>query len=273
MTRPSDSGTYLSLPKVLKRRYPFRVSSPSFIYPDTWSVNARMLARHVDEVELLFFESRTEGCLPSREEIEALSQISNDFSIGYNIHLPTDLSLASAGRMEQKKSLDTYRRVMDLTSRLDPTSWTLHIPCDQPIASGTDVVARWQDRAREGLEKLLADGIPPRRLAIENLDYPFVWVQDIVKAYDLSVCMDVGHLLLRGEDIADFHRESADRIAVIHLHGVVNGKDHQPPAVISKHDTTAVVMILGGYTGTLSLEVFSYDYLAESMAWLDVEAR
>lgn len=268
MSPTSGTPFYQPLPKIYKNRYPFRLSVPSFVYPDTWAVNARMLAPHVDEIELLFFESLPDGCLPSREEIDALVQISKDFSLGYNIHLPTDVSLAASGRAGQAKAIDALGRVVDMTLALDPSSWTLHIPHDLEKRTDTDI-KRWQERALAGLEKFLDAGIPSRRLAIENLDYPFEWVRDIVRELDLSTCMDLGHLLLRGEDVAAFYRENAGRITVSHLHGVRGGKDHLPLTAFSKTDETSIDNILEDFSGTLSVEVFSYDHLAASLEWLE----
>jgi sugar phosphate isomerase/epimerase len=227
-----------------------------------------MLGLHVDEVELLFFESKKEGSLPSREEIDRLSRLSEEFSLTYNVHLPTDISPAAPGRAERADATDALKRVVDLTQRLYPTSFTLHLPFDAPGREPREV-ERWQGRALSGLEELLAEGVPPRSLAIENIDYPFGWVADIVRDFDLSICMDMGHLLVGGEDITAFYRENADRIAIIHLHGVQNRKDHLPLTVLSKDDGLSIVEILNGFSETLSLEVFSYDHLAASMEWLE----
>lgn len=268
MNAGNGPSSYPPLPGIYKRRYPFRLSVPSFIYPDTWAVNARMLAPHVDEIELLFFESETGDCLPSREEIDALSKIRKDFTLGYNIHLPTDVSLAAPGGAGRAEALDALGRVIEMTRELDPSSWTLHIPCGPSAETDTDI-ERWRGSVRAGLEKLLAAGIPPGRLAVENLDYPFEWVRDVVRELDLSVCMDVGHLLLRGEDIAAFYRENADRIAILHLHGVRDGKDHLPLTALSKTDGPLVANILKDFPGTLSVEVFSYDHLTASLLWLE----
>lgn len=238
------------------------------MYPDSWAENARMLAPFVDEIELLFFESRTDDCLPSRGEIDALLRIAKEFSLGYNVHLPTDISLAASDKVRQTEALDAIRRVFDLAGRLAPSSWTLHIPCD--ISKPTDAdVTRWQARARTVLEKLLDEGMPSRLLAIENLDYTFDRVRDLILDLDLSICMDVGHLLLRGQDIAAFYRENAGRIAVLHLHAVHEGKDHLPLTNLSKSDGMAVVKILGDFSATLSLEVFSYNYLKASLEWIE----
>jgi sugar phosphate isomerase/epimerase len=260
------------LPKNYKESYPFRLSAPSFIYPDKWSVNARLLGPYVDEVELLFFESRSKGCLPSRDEIDELSRISTDFSLGYNIHLPTDVSIAASEKAEQEKAVLTLRQMMDLTGGLNPSSLTLHLPWG--VSRWTEKeVESWQGRARAGLEQLLSAGVQPRLLAIENLDYPFAPVMELVREFDLSICMDVGHLLLRGENITSFYQEQAERIAIIHLHGVRDGKDHLPLTVLSEPDGMNAVSILKRFSGTLSLEVFSYDYLAASMEWLEKMMR
>lgn len=268
MSAGAGIPSYKPLPNIYKGRYPFRLSVPSFVYPDTWAVNARMLAPYMDEIELLFFESRTEGCLPSREEIDELIQTSKDFSMGYNIHLPTDVSLAAPGRAGQTDAIDTLGRVVDLTQALDPSSWTLHIPWGPSKRTDTEI-KRWKERARAGLEKLLETGVPPRRLAVENLDYPFGWVRDLVLELDLSICMDAGHLLMGGENIAAFYRENVDRIPILHLHGVHDGKDHLPLTALSRADSASVVEIIREFSGTLSVEVFSYDHVAASLFWLE----
>jgi sugar phosphate isomerase/epimerase len=268
LNTPNHAAPYQPLAKIYKRRYPFRLSVPSFVYPDTWAANARMLGPYVDEIELLFFESKPTDCLPSRKELDELRAISKDFSLGYNIHLPTDVSLTAQERPDRSNALDAIRRVVDLTLHLNPSSWTLHIPYDCSKETGTDVRV-WQGHAREALEKLIGEGIPPRLLAIENLDYPFDRVRDLVLDLDLSICMDAGHLILCGQDIAAFYRENVDRIPVLHLHGVRDGRDHLPLTKLSKRDGLAAFEILESFSETLSVEVFSFEHLTSSLVWLE----
>ncbi|MFW6236790.1 MAG: hypothetical protein ACOC3F_00200, partial [Desulfosudaceae bacterium] len=59
------------LPVAYKNRYPFALSCPSFIFPAGYSENVRRLGSCVDEIELLFFESRPDS-LPSPVEIREL---------------------------------------------------------------------------------------------------------------------------------------------------------------------------------------------------------
>jgi sugar phosphate isomerase/epimerase len=226
-----------------------------------------MLGPHVDEIELLLFESRPAGAMPERREIDTLARISRDASIQYNIHLPIDISLASSDETHQTEAVDTLRHVLELTSGLDATSYTLHIPYDTPGKSETDI-KRWQARAHRGLTRLLGTGISPRQVAVENIDYPFEWIGEVVRALNLSVCMDTGHLLLGRENPGSFYREYAERIAIIHLHAARDGRDHLPLTQLSQTESAAVEKILTDFSGTLSLEVFSYDYLVDCMGGL-----
>ena len=40
------------------------------------------------------------------------------------------------------------------------------------------------------------------------------------------MCLDLGHLMLYGYDMASLFDQYSDRVAVIHLHGVAGGQDH-----------------------------------------------
>ena len=58
------------MPTSLKRRFPFRLATTSFIHPAGYTVNVRRLAPLVDEIELLFLER---DHLPSVNEINELN--------------------------------------------------------------------------------------------------------------------------------------------------------------------------------------------------------
>ena len=67
---------------------------------------------------------------------------------------------------------------------------------------------------------------------------------------------------------AAFDRYS-DRTAVIHLHGVENGQDHIALDRLSRKRMDAVMRILKKYRGTVSLEVFCFEHLKKSLAFLE----
>jgi sugar phosphate isomerase/epimerase len=231
-----------------------------------------MLGPYIDEIELLFLESKSTDCLPSRIELEELKTIAIDLSLDYNIHLPTDVSLAASNRLDREEALDAILRVIDYTRKLNPTSWTLHIPYDYHGQNGKHM-DEWKAHARSALYKLVGEEISPHALAIENLDYPFDHVRELILDLDLCICMDIGHLLTAGQDIIEFYKANAERIPIMHLHGVKNGRDHLRLGDLSKADGLTVVEILSSYSKTLSVEVFNYENLVSSLAWLDEALR
>ncbi len=252
----------------LKGRLPFRLATTSFIYPATWAGNVRRLAPLVDEIELLFFESAP-GSLPSAGDIRELVQLGRDLDVRYNVHLPLDVSLGDADAVGHRRAVARLAECLSLFGPLRPSSYTLHLPAE----SFPEKDARWsswRQRCRRGIETLLAGGLDSRLLAVENLIYPpFEEVQDLVEQYDLSICLDVGHLLRCGRDPLDFFRRFARRIAVVHLHGVANGRDHLGLDRLQASLQEEILKGLSGYTGTVSLEVFSDSDLQASLQTLE----
>ncbi len=54
--------------------YPFRLATTSYIYKAGWAANVEKLAPCMDEIELVFFESRPDA-LPDIQEIKALRHL------------------------------------------------------------------------------------------------------------------------------------------------------------------------------------------------------
>ena len=77
---------------------------------------------------------------------------------------------------------------------------------------------------------------------MENLQFPFEWVRPLLDEHDLGVTFDVGHLLTHGGDIERHLEEFGDRLTVVHLHGVADGRDHRE---IGSFDHDELVHILG----------------------------
>ena len=93
MTNQQSQG-YPSLIKSYKGMYPFKIGTTSFIYPDHYIPNVKMLGPYLDEIELLLFESTGTDALPSKSVIAELSRLAKDFDLTYNVHLPTDISIS-----------------------------------------------------------------------------------------------------------------------------------------------------------------------------------
>jgi sugar phosphate isomerase/epimerase len=130
-------------------------------------------------------------------------------------------------------------------------------------------VSLWQERIYQGFEQLSASGIGGKLLSIENLTYPVEWIGVFIKDFNLSVCIDLGHLIMHGFDIKAVFNKYSEQTSIIHLHGVENGQDHRSLDRLSKKEMDHVMDILTGFMGIVSLEVFSFKDLDPSLNFLE----
>lgn len=248
----------------LKAQYPFRVGTTSFIYPADYVTNVRQLAPLVDEIELLIFESRH---LPTRDEIKQLAELAKGQHITYNVHLPMDIDLAAESAEIRRKSVEAVARAIERVSPLNPTTQTLHLTCDRPDIN-REKVDQWQGLAIESVTQLLkASGAPSRNISIETLNYNPLWLKPIVEMLDLSVCVDVGHVILYGFDLKQVLDSLSARTTILHLHGVAKGKDHLSLSQMNSSHRSTIANFLCDFTGSVSIEVFNLKRLSESLEY------
>jgi sugar phosphate isomerase/epimerase len=248
----------------LKGRFPFRLSTTSYILPEAIMPNLRFLGPYLDEVELVLFDSRQGDNLPTEAEIGEMVSLGRDLQLTYNVHLPTDLFLGSADWRERQAACETILRFYERTLALDPTAYILHFegpPGDHPKP---EALADWRRLLRLSLEWFLNHGLRRDRVALENLSYPFSWIDILADEFGLPICLDLGHLLLRGENILKHFNQYQDRVTMMHLHGV-NRRDHQRISLIPDDEWYDVAKILRTFRGGLSLEVFSLEDLRPSL--------
>jgi sugar phosphate isomerase/epimerase len=258
---------YPQLPKSYKNAYSFKISAPSFIYPDDYIPNVRMLGPFLDEIELLCFESHPPS-LPSPVMIRELESLAREFSFTYNIHLPSDLDPGSPQHREQDRFVESILHVMDLTQPLEPSIYILHLPYNQAQIEGICDNA-WYCRVSGCLRRLVDAGVPGNALSIETLNYPLEWIEQMLREYDLRVCLDIGHLIVNHENIETAYQRYAGQTAMIHLHGVKNGKDHLNLDVFDQNWLDKIFSLLNQFTGTVSIEVFSFNKLLTSLSVLE----
>ncbi len=252
------------LATVCKKRFPFTLACPSFVYPAGYLDNVRHLAPFVDEIELLFFESRFRDSLPAPGLIRELVQQARSGRITYNVHLPTDIYLGHRDAGVRQTAVDVLRQLIDRCAPLNPTTFTLHLIQDPSEPDHR----RWQANSAASLEAVLATGVPSRRIGVENLDYDIERVAPVIDGLNLSVCMDMGHLMAHGVDMTTFFDRWTERISITHLHGVDGAQDHLPLNRLTPAHMEKVMRVLKRFSGVVSLEVFSAPALNASMAHL-----
>jgi len=264
-----SSNRYPRLTKSFKGKYPFKIGTTSFIYPDYFIPNVRMLGPYLDEIELLLFESDSVDSLLSKSVISDLIQLSENLNLTYNIHLPTDISISDPDPKKQQRAVDTLMRVIDQTADLLPSTCTLHVPyINLSFEEGT--IRKWQDMVCNHLGNILTKGIPPEKLAIENLDYPIEILAGIIERLNLAICLDIGHLIVHGYDIQSIFNNYSELIPILHLHGVDNCRDHLALDRLPERLLRTVISILKNFKGTVSLEVFCFQHLDTSLKFLDL---
>jgi sugar phosphate isomerase/epimerase len=259
---------YQYLPKSYKGFFPFRIATTSFIYPDDYVPNVKMLGQYLDEIELLFFESQPKDRLPSEGKIKKLSMLAEELQITYNVHLPTDISLGDQSSTVRQQAVETLKHVLDLVSPLSPSNCTLHLSCDENFQD-LKKVKQWQKRTYQSILDLVNKGAETEAIAIETLNYPMKWVEEIITKFDLMICIDLGHIMLHGFELDDTFRSYFDKTNIIHLHGVQNGRDHYALDRLSKKTMHKIIEFLKHFYGIVSLEVFSYQDLATSLTYLE----
>jgi len=221
----------------------------------------------VDEVEIVLFESEREDNLPAPVEIAEMGALASDLDLTYNIHLPTGLSLGAAGEEERRRACETILRFRDRTQPLAPAAWVLHL--EEGGLEGARSLDAWQDGLRTSLRDLLAGGLDRSRTVVENLGYPLAWIRPLVEEAGLSWCLDVGHLLAAGEGLAEALDAMKGGVEMIHLHGLMDGRDHRSAAAVPDEAWETLRPVLADYRGGLSLEVFSAEDLRTSLIALE----
>jgi sugar phosphate isomerase/epimerase len=259
---------YQPLPKSYKGVFPFKIGTTSFIYPDGYIPNVETLGPYLEEIELLLFESTPENHLPDKEEISKLGLLAEKYQLTYNIHLPIDLYLGDENLTERSRAVDSLKRITKLVSPLSPSTCTLHLIYNSDTYN-LEKVNRWQRDTYDSLSRLMESGINAADISIENLNYPFEWIETFISEFDFMVCLDFGHIFqyaLDADIILDGYRE---KISIIHINGFEKNRDHISLDRLSQEQLRQIMNTLRAFQGTVSLEVFSFSDLTTSLNLLE----
>ncbi len=261
-----DAVPFAPLPPLPSGRA-WRLGSTSYVYPADVLPNVERLAGQVEDIELVLFESDDVSNLPDAATIDRLASLAGRHGFSYTVHLPIDRDLGSPDPAERRACVAQAQRIFDLAAPLHPAAYLLHLQGVAPDAP-PERVARWQADTTLALEELLAGGIAPELLCVENLQYPYAWCEPLIARFGLSVCIDTGHLWLTGADAVVHARRHLPRTRVVHLHGECGGRDHLSLAATDPARLAAFLRTLADYRGVVTLEVFSRDETASSITCL-----
>jgi sugar phosphate isomerase/epimerase len=247
-----------------KNRLPWRLGATSCVLPADIMTNVRALAPLVDDVQLLFFESAALSLLPQPVDVQELRDLAEEHDLSYTVHLPTDLALGAASRMERQEGIAEILRLMEQLTPLGPQSFDLHLVREPDLPE-----AAWLDNLAASLRELAgALGEEKRLVAVENIEYPYGLVAPLVAEYGFSVCLDFGHLVHYGHDLEE-GLGLLPRVRHLHYHGVQAGRDHQALTDAEQAWMLGKRLAEAGYDGVVTLEMYSLEKLKGSLALLD----
>jgi len=176
-------------------------------------------------------------------EINQLVEIKEKNKITYSVHLPLwGLEPSAFSPQARKGAIDAFIDCIERTKKLDPYCYVIHttgtlavefLGLNLPDFAKGIVANQFVENAKNSLEKLLERiEIPSRKIAVENIEFPFDLMEPIIEDLDLSICFDTGHLLAgySGKiSVLDFIDKYYERIIELHLHdGAYPRKDHKP---------------------------------------------
>jgi len=259
---------YQPLPKSYKGLFPFKIGTTSFIYPDGYIPNVVTLGPFLEEIELLLFESAPENNLPTEAEISKLGLLAEKYQITYNIHLPIDLYLGDENITRRNQAVESIIRISELVSPLSPSTCTLHLIYHWKTDNSTQLKI-WQQNIYHSLSCLMDAGINADDITIENLNYPFEWLGTIFSDFNFRVCLDFGHIFRYAQDVDIILDNYGERITLIHLNGFEGNRDHISLDRLSPGQLGQITRVLQIFSGTVSVEVFSFDDLKSSLNLLE----
>jgi len=231
---------------------PWTLAAPSCVLPAGVAENSAYLAEEYQEVSLAFFEA--DACLAYTED--DLPAALAGLPLRWSMHLPLDLPWADGVDAVAGVILELSR----LAGFLAPWAYVLHPPCEPEALA-----------ALAGL--LERGGLDPAGLLVENIqgrDLEPHW--PVIRARGLGVCLDLGHMLMHGqEDFLDLPG-LAGHTRMVHL----NAPD---PRAYGRHAALDVLdgsgrALLGRLLDTLApggsvvLELFTALELRDSRAYL-----
>jgi sugar phosphate isomerase/epimerase len=170
--------------------------------------------------------------------------------VAYTLHLPLwSVEPSTPLRPVRKGSVEALAQTIQQSLPMEPEVYVLHATgalaaefYNMKISemARTLILRQFQDGARESIKSILAEtGLSSRKLAIETIEFPLDLTLELAEEFDLSICLDTGHVLAGFPGWFDFFavlEKVLPRLREVHLHDSKKmpegrrgyGEDHKP---------------------------------------------
>jgi sugar phosphate isomerase/epimerase len=185
------------------------------------------------------------------EAIDRLGRLKEERHLSYTVHLPLwSLEPSTPVQAVRQGSVDTLVDAVLRLEPLEPEVYVLHATGAlasefsrmKPLQAMRSLVLQlFVAQAQRSIAELLErTGLRPRQAAVETIEFPFDLTMELAQTFDLSMCLDVGHVVAgytTGVTLFEALDQMLPRLAEVHLHdayrrelpnGMVQVADHMP---------------------------------------------
>jgi sugar phosphate isomerase/epimerase len=211
--------------------------------------------------------------------IERLAELKAETGLSYTVHLPLwSVEPSTPLAPVREGSVRALVETVQATMPLEPECYVLHATgalasefcrMNLPEPAKSLILGQFQAGARQSVQAILAEtGLTSRKLAIETVEFPFEMILALAEELDLSLCLDVGHVLAGFSGpvgLFEALERCLPRLAEVHLHDcpwqgeerrIGYGQDHQ---VLGKGDLDVGRLLdrlmEAGFTGPFIFEL------------------
>jgi sugar phosphate isomerase/epimerase len=208
-----------------------------------------------------------------------LREAGDEIGLQWTIHLPiVQVDPCAFNEIIRRAAVEATLESIEATRILEPQLYVLHTFCDQagrdersPDATVRQMWPLQREQAARSVETILRE-IDRERVCIENLpELAPEHSTALAREFGTALCFDVGHIILFGDDPAQFLDANLAQVREIHLHDVVKtGEklvDHHPlgTGIVPTADLVKRFAQTDGY---LTVEVMGWRAFQRSMTTL-----
>ncbi|UPW00686.1 sugar phosphate isomerase/epimerase [Halorussus gelatinilyticus] len=240
-----------------------------------WDDALRAASRIGFDFAELYLDGATER---TRIDPNAVGSLAAEADLDLLVHLPfVDLEIGSPRDPVREGSLSEQRACIEVASEMGAEKAVLHAGTSaRPPEWELDEIAPHLLDSVRVLDRFAADR--DVEICVENLPgVPFTvhHLDRVFAETEASATFDTGHARVDGldaEEMADFLDAHGDRVSHVHVNDAREDADEHVPTGSGTTDfETALAPLREGWTGTVSVEVytFDFDYLELSAEKLD----
>jgi sugar phosphate isomerase/epimerase len=186
----------------------------------------------------------------TKQTVDSLVELKDELDLTFTAHLPLwAIEPATPNQFIREASVRCTVDAIELVKPLNPEVYVFH--CTGSLAADFSrlrlptpfdqmVTAFLNMHSKQSVQEIIDEAaVPPEKLALENVEFPFDATWQVAEALDTSVCLDTGHVLagFSGDmTVSEFVDRYFNRIREVHLHdggqvpigkGMVRRFDHQ----------------------------------------------